>query len=478
MKPTEFIVETSQIAQEADNMHADHEVQMARADCYNAAKYAIELHKLLKNMSESQGLDGWVSEKITLANDYLRMVHEYLKYENVAQPDMMGFTAEAAEYAFDQLLVEDDYDDAVKDYFSKGGKVEKLPAKKPRQSEKTDFSSKHIGGKGEVGRGKSNRIGKAAKTDPKGKPVVTAEGEFEGWKDWSEKNPDKLNKQTADMYAQNTHRYGGDDGQPGAKGERKSTGPTVDRSGKSVTGLATGVSKPEGVPQVSKKPITSFGSSMRGGGGGGSAGVMQDPEGMKSRFIHFEGELGEMGETGEERAAAASRENERYDNARNYQGRNARGDVIRSGGEVVRGNPNPPSLIQRAAGALGLPNTAKDALGDPMYKSSRPEGVPQVSKKPITSFGGSMRGGGGGGGGSGGSVGDIGYTRSMDLGAEFDPKTLMKRSMKESATGGGSSAGGIATSMGGPGHKPTSGVPKKLGNAAKMKKVTVGKGIY
>ena len=106
MKPTEFIVETSMIAQEADTMHADHEVQMARADCYNAAKYAIELHKLLKNMSESQGLDGWVSEKITLANDYLRMVHEYLKYENVAQPGMMEFAESAADYAVDQLLAE------------------------------------------------------------------------------------------------------------------------------------------------------------------------------------------------------------------------------------------------------------------------------------------------------------------------------------------------------------------------------------
>lgn len=116
MKPTEFIVETSMIAQEADTMHADHEVQMARADCYNAAKYAIELHKLLKNMSESQGLDGWVSEKITLANDYLHMVHEYLKYENVAQPDMMEFAESAADYAVDQLLAEDDdkVDEAAK----------------------------------------------------------------------------------------------------------------------------------------------------------------------------------------------------------------------------------------------------------------------------------------------------------------------------------------------------------------------------
>lgn len=109
MKPTEFIVETSQIAQEADDMHADHEVQMARSDCYSAAKYAIELHRMLKEISEQQGLDGWVSEKITLANDYLRTVHEYLMHEMAhgQEQAMMGFTAEAAEYAFDQLLSED-----------------------------------------------------------------------------------------------------------------------------------------------------------------------------------------------------------------------------------------------------------------------------------------------------------------------------------------------------------------------------------
>ena len=68
-----------------------------------------------------------------------------------------------------------DVDSAVKDYMAKGGKIEKLPTKKPRKSEKTDFGSKHIGGRGEVSTGKANRIGKAAKTDPKGKPVVTAE---------------------------------------------------------------------------------------------------------------------------------------------------------------------------------------------------------------------------------------------------------------------------------------------------------------
>lgn len=107
MKLTEFIVETSLIAQEADIMHQDHEVQMARADCYNAAQYAIELHKLLKNMSEEQGLEGWVSEKITLANDYLRTVAEYLRHEQAHEEDMMTFAEDAANYALDNLLNED-----------------------------------------------------------------------------------------------------------------------------------------------------------------------------------------------------------------------------------------------------------------------------------------------------------------------------------------------------------------------------------
>lgn len=104
MKPTEFIVENSLIAQEADEMHRDHEVQMARADCYNAANYAIGLHKLLKHISEAEGLEGWVSEKITLANDYLRTVYEYLKHEEAEGTEIMQFSEAAASYALDSLI--------------------------------------------------------------------------------------------------------------------------------------------------------------------------------------------------------------------------------------------------------------------------------------------------------------------------------------------------------------------------------------
>jgi len=39
------------------------------------------LHKLLRNISEEQGLEGWVAAKITLANDYLKSVREHLEYQ-------------------------------------------------------------------------------------------------------------------------------------------------------------------------------------------------------------------------------------------------------------------------------------------------------------------------------------------------------------------------------------------------------------
>jgi hypothetical protein len=106
MKTTDFINES--FVEDAAAAHQDHEVQMARSDCYNAAKYAIELHKLLKNISEQEGLDGWVSEKITLANDYLRTVTEYLRYEqqSSAQSDIPEFNIGSATQTLDAALGE------------------------------------------------------------------------------------------------------------------------------------------------------------------------------------------------------------------------------------------------------------------------------------------------------------------------------------------------------------------------------------
>ena len=56
----------------------DHEVQMARADLYKIAKYAIKLHDMLKTVSEAEGIQGWQQSKITKATDYLDGVADYL----------------------------------------------------------------------------------------------------------------------------------------------------------------------------------------------------------------------------------------------------------------------------------------------------------------------------------------------------------------------------------------------------------------
>ena len=92
--------------EDAHIMHQDHEVQMAREECYHAAENAIALHKLLRNISEQQGLDGWVSAKITLAGDYLKTVREYIEYELMtaaSQQPMLPIAEGAEQHQLDEL---------------------------------------------------------------------------------------------------------------------------------------------------------------------------------------------------------------------------------------------------------------------------------------------------------------------------------------------------------------------------------------
>ena len=81
MKPADFIKEDHNIVQAVVEMHDDHEIQMAREQCYHAASNAIELHRMLKHITEREGLEGWVQEKITLANDYLSQVKDWMEHE-------------------------------------------------------------------------------------------------------------------------------------------------------------------------------------------------------------------------------------------------------------------------------------------------------------------------------------------------------------------------------------------------------------
>jgi len=88
----------------AENHHEpDHEVNMAKRQLYFSAKAAIELHKVLADISEQQGLEGWVQSKITKAYDYLIAVHDHLLYqETVAEPP--GFTFEQADSMLNNIL--------------------------------------------------------------------------------------------------------------------------------------------------------------------------------------------------------------------------------------------------------------------------------------------------------------------------------------------------------------------------------------
>mgnify|MGYP000474679778 CR=1 FL=1 len=77
-KPQQLNEGLGELAHEAEK---DHEVQMARSDLYKTAKYAVAIHKMLKDVSEMEGIDGWVQAKITKAADYLGAVKHHMEGE-------------------------------------------------------------------------------------------------------------------------------------------------------------------------------------------------------------------------------------------------------------------------------------------------------------------------------------------------------------------------------------------------------------
>lgn len=85
LEETDLIINPSSISKKAvglispDTDRQDHEIEMAKSDLYQSSKNALEIFNIIKNISEDQGLEGWVQEKIIKANDYLNTVREYLQ---------------------------------------------------------------------------------------------------------------------------------------------------------------------------------------------------------------------------------------------------------------------------------------------------------------------------------------------------------------------------------------------------------------
>jgi len=71
------------LADLAGAVEQDHEVQLARAELYKIAKYAIKLHNKLKHVSEEEGLDGWMQSYITRASEAISDVYHRLDYEEL-----------------------------------------------------------------------------------------------------------------------------------------------------------------------------------------------------------------------------------------------------------------------------------------------------------------------------------------------------------------------------------------------------------
>ena len=92
----------------------DHEVEMARSDLFSAAKNAKQVYEMIQDVSEEEGLDGWVQEKIIKANDYLNTIREYLEgkqVQSVTEGAEIMYAEELAEKLFDRspnLQNEDD----------------------------------------------------------------------------------------------------------------------------------------------------------------------------------------------------------------------------------------------------------------------------------------------------------------------------------------------------------------------------------
>jgi len=61
----------------------DHEVNMGKSQMYHTMKNAKAIHDMLQQVSEREGIEGWVASKLTKASDYLKVVKDYLEYEMV-----------------------------------------------------------------------------------------------------------------------------------------------------------------------------------------------------------------------------------------------------------------------------------------------------------------------------------------------------------------------------------------------------------
>ena len=58
---------------------------MAKSQLLSSVKSSVRIAKHLKDLTEQEGLEGWVASKITLAEEYLQTVADYMDGESIQE---------------------------------------------------------------------------------------------------------------------------------------------------------------------------------------------------------------------------------------------------------------------------------------------------------------------------------------------------------------------------------------------------------
>ena len=70
---------------EEDANYTDHEVSMAKSQLLSSVKSSTRIAKHLSGKSEDEGIPGWVASKLTVAEDYLQAVADYMDGEELQE---------------------------------------------------------------------------------------------------------------------------------------------------------------------------------------------------------------------------------------------------------------------------------------------------------------------------------------------------------------------------------------------------------
>ena len=79
------LVESASKVIESEDEYTDHEVSMARSQLLSVVKSSTRIAKHLTDKSEEEGLEGWVASKLTLAEEYIQVVADYMDGEELQE---------------------------------------------------------------------------------------------------------------------------------------------------------------------------------------------------------------------------------------------------------------------------------------------------------------------------------------------------------------------------------------------------------